>query len=156
VLSNDSGEDIRLALLGNKKCLVYGWLAVLCFENEARVGGWWYCVCWSYLGVPCQMWFLWWGTIRYLYGSLKSVRIRFFRCTALYEALTDISHLAAVSQSGALLTYRRTCVYSRVLYFHFLTSLLPVTYLSSPASFILRFWCVFPLFVPFFLCLHLF
>ena len=36
---------------------------------------------------------------------LLRVRTRFFRCTAFYEALTDISHLAAVSQSGALLTY---------------------------------------------------
>ena len=91
------------------------------------------------------MWFLWWGTIRYLYGT--SVRILFFRCTALYEALTDISHLAAVSQGGTLLTYSRTCVYSRVLYFHFLTSLLPVTYLSSFISFTLRFWSAFRLFL---------
>jgi hypothetical protein len=57
--------------------------------------------------------------------------------------MTDISHLAAVSQSGALLTYRRTCVYSRVLYFHFLTSSLPVTYLSSLISLTLPFWRAF-------------
>jgi len=38
------------------------------------------------------------GTVRYLYSSFTSVRILLFRCTALYEVLTDISHLAADSQ----------------------------------------------------------
>jgi hypothetical protein len=38
------------------------------------------------------------GTVRYLYTSFTSVRMLLFRCAALYEALTDISHLAADSQ----------------------------------------------------------
>ena len=137
MLSNDSGEDIKARTIGKQE-VSYIWLLLPCFENEAG-GGLWYCVCWPYLGLPCQMWFLWWGTIRYLYGSFTSVVIR-FRCAVLYGALTGISHLAAVSQNGALLTYRRTRVYTRVLYFHFLTSLLSVIHLSS---FILRFWCPF-------------
>jgi hypothetical protein len=132
---------------------MYGCSAMFWKRSAAEDGGTVWC---PYLGVPCQMWFLWrGGTIRYLYGSFTPVRIRFFRwCTALYEALTDISHLAAVSQSGALLTYRRTCVYGRVLYFHLLTSLLPVTYLSSLISFTLRFWCALRFLFRFFLCLH--
>jgi hypothetical protein len=74
------------------------WLLLSCFENEAGVGSR-YCVCWPYLGLPSQMWFLWWGTIRYHCGSFTSVVIR-FRCAVLYGALTGISHLAAVSQSS--------------------------------------------------------
>jgi hypothetical protein len=70
----------------------------------------------------------------------------------LYEALTDISHLAAVSLSAALLTYRRTRVYSRVLYFHFITSLFPVSFLSL--FLLLCVSGVLSAFRSFSLCLH--
>lgn len=140
---------LGLELLGNKKCLVYGWSAVFWKRSGAEDGGTVFGVCWPYLGLPCQMWFLWWGTIRYLYHSFTSVVIR-FRCAVLYGALTDISHLAAVSRSGALLTYRRICVYSRVLCFHFLTSLFPRTLSFFLYFFYLAFLVSFPNFVSFF------
>ena len=150
MLSNDSGQDIRLGLLENKTHLMYGGCLVLKIE---RGGGRRCCVCEPYLGMPCQMWFLRWGTIRYLYGSFTSVRIWFFRCAARYEVLTDISHLQAVSRSRSLLTYRRAFIYSQVFfYFHFLTAFLPVTYISLfvyPA-----FLACFPLFFALFLRLH--
>ena len=107
-----------------------------CFEKKKLGGGWWYCVCWPYLGLPCQMWFLWWGDhllplwFFYVSGHGSSGVLRFMRRWQILA--TWLLFLRAVHYWPT----KDMCLQPSFVF----PSPYISSYLSSFISFTLRFW----------------